>query len=239
MYIFVMKNFAKNIQYFFLSIKEALLAKQLGKHLDTKFSSSTSKTVISGTETLTITAKTNQNIELVKKNVSDIMSSCANNPQKLLEYIEAQGTKVYKLKNASKILKPIGEEEGLITQLKGVKAFYLNFLIKHKFGLSFTPAIVLSEGTIEPYYMLREFYKWYSLNMKLPGFNFEAQENFKKYLKNVNDPSIKKLNYRDMLELKEAIARDSEANEFVINAVKEKEGSTNVFKKMNNGGASI
>ena len=75
--------------------------------------------------------------------------------------------------------------------------------------------------------------------MKLPGFNFEAQENFKKYLKNVNDPSLRKLNYKSMLELKEAIARDSEANEFVINAVKQKEGGANVFKKMNNGGANI
>lgn len=42
-----------------------------------------------------------------------------------------------------------------------------------------------------------------------------------------------------MLELKEAIARDSEANEFVINAVKLKEGGEKVFKKMNDGGANI
>lgn len=234
-----MRNFAKNIKYCFLSIKEAMLAKKLGKHLETNFSNETSKTIISSTETVTLNSQTNKTIETVKKNVMDIMTACANNPQKLLEYIEAQGTKVYKIKNAGKILKYIGEEEGLITQLQGFKAFYLNFFIKHKIGFNSTPAIVLSEGTIEPYYMLREFYKWYSLNMKLPGFNFEAQENFKKYLKNVNDPSIKKLNYRDMLELKEAIARDSEANEFVINAVKQKEGSANVFKKMNNGGASI
>ena len=99
----------------------------LGRHLDTSFSNSTSKTIISGTETVTLSAQTNQNIELVRKNVSDIMSACANNPDKLLEYIEAQGTKVYKLKNADKILKSIGEEEGLITPLKGYKALYLNF----------------------------------------------------------------------------------------------------------------
>lgn len=234
-----MKNISAKIKYFFLSVKENILAKMLGRHLDTSFSNSTSKTIISGTETVTLSAQTNQNIELVRKNVSDIMSACANNPDKLLEYIEAQGTKVYKLKNADKILKSIGEEEGLITPLKGYKALYLNFFIKHKIGFTSTPAIVLSEGIIEPYYLLREFYKWYSLNMKLPGFNFEAQENFKKYLKNVNDPSIRKLNYKSMLELKEAIARDSEANEFVINAVKQKEGGANVFKKMNNGGANI
>lgn len=211
----------------------------LGKNLDTSFSNSTSKTIISGNETFTLSAQTNQNIELVKKNVADIMYACSNNPEKLLEYIEAQGTRVYKLKNAGRILQSIGEEEGLITSLKGYKAFYLNFFIKHRISFNSTPAIVLSKGTIEPYYMLREFYKWYSLNMKLPGFNFEAQENFKKYLKNGNDPSLKKLNYRAMLELKEAIARDKEANEFVLNTVRSKEGGSNVFKKMNNGGASI
>lgn len=211
----------------------------LGKNLDTSFSNSTSKTIISGNETFTLSAQTNQNIELVKKNVADTMYACSNNPEKLLEYIEAQGTRVYKLKNAGRILQFIGEEEGLITSLKGYKAFYLNFFIKHRISFNSTPAIVLSEGTIEPYYMLREFYKWYSLNMKLPGFNFEAQENFKKYLKNGNDPSLKKLNYRAMLELKEAIARDKEANEFVLSTVRSKEGGSNVFKKMNNGGASI
>lgn len=122
-----MKNISAKIKYFFLSVKENILTKMLGRHLDTSFSNSTSKTIISGTETVTLSAQTNQNIELVRKNVSDIMSACANNPDKLLEYIEAQGTKVYKLKNADKILKSIGEEEGLITPLKDIKLYILTF----------------------------------------------------------------------------------------------------------------
>lgn len=234
-----MKKFSQKAVYFFLSIKEKFLSKMLGKHLDTSFTNSTSKTIISSTETFTLSAETNKNIELVRKNVADIMSACANNPDKLLEYIQAKGTRVYKLRNASKILNAIGEEEGLITHLKGFKAFYVNLFIKHTFDFESTPAIVLSIGTIEPYYMLREFYKWYSLNMKLPGFSFEAQENFKKYLKNVNDPALKKLNYKSMLDLKEAIARDSEANDFVLKNVRSKEGGSNVFKKMNNGGGTL
>ena len=47
------------------------------------------------------------------------------------------------------------------------------------------------------------------------------------------------MNYREMLELKEAIARDKEANSFVINLLKEKEGSENIFKKLNRGGGTI
>lgn len=234
-----MKNFVKNIKYTILSIREKVLSKILSKHLDTSFTNSTSKTVISSTETVTFSTETEKNIKLVYDNVSDIMKTCENNPIKYLEYIEAQGTKVFRIRNASKILEKINEDEGLITELHGKKALYLNFAISRSISLTFKPAIVMGFGKIEPYYMLREFYKWHSLKMGLPGFDFEAQENFKKYLKNVNDPSIKKLNYKAMLELKEAIARDSEANEFVINAVKAKEGGENVFKKMNDGGANI
>lgn len=234
-----MKNFAKNIKYSLLSIREKVLSIFLSKHLDTTFINSTSKTVISSTETLTLSTETEKNIQTVLENVADIMKTCENNPQKYIEYIEAQGTKVYKIRNASHILGKINEEEGLITELNGKKALYLNFILERKISFTFKPAVVMSFGEIEPYYMLREFYKWYSLKMGLPGFNFTAQQNLKKYLKNTNDPSIKKLNYKAMLELKEAIARDSEANEFVINAVKAKEGGENVFKKMNDGGANI
>lgn len=234
-----MKNLGKSIKYSILAVKEMFLRTILSKHLDTSFSNSTTKTMISSTETITFSSETEKNIQLVKQNVSDIMKSCNNNPQKYIEYMEAEGTKVFRRKEAFKFLNKINEEEGLITELKGKKALYLNFILGQGFSTTFKPALVMSIGEIEPYYMLREFYKWYSLKRGLPGFNFTAQENFKKYLKNINDPSIKNLSYKDMLELKEAIARDSEANDFVINAVKEKEGSEKVFKKMNNGGAEI
>lgn len=234
-----MKNLGKSIKYSILAVKEMFLRTILSKHLDTSFSNSTTKTMISSTETITFSSETEKNIQLVKQNVSDIMKSCNNNPQKYIEYMEAEGTKVFRRKEAFKFLNKINEEEGLITELKGKKALYLNFILGQGFSTTFKPALVMSIGEIEPYYMLREFYKWYSLKRGLPGFNFTAQENFKKYLKNINDPSIKNLSYKDMLELKEAIARDSEANDFVINAVKAKEGSEKVFKKMNNGGAEI
>lgn len=234
-----MNKLSKNIKYLILSIRETFLRTMLSKHLDTKFSNATTKTMISSTETVTFSSETEKNIQLVKQNVSDIMKSCNNNPQKYIEYMEAEGTKVFRKKDAFKFLNKINEEEGLITELKGKKALYLNFILRQGFSTTFKPAIVMSIGEIEPYYMLREFYKWYSLKRGLPGFNFTAQENFKKYMKNANDPSIKNLSYKEMLELKEAIARDYEANDFVINAVKEKEGSEKAFKKMNNGGAEV
>ena len=235
----MMNKLNKNIKFIILSIREKFLKTMLSKHLDTSFSNSTTKTMISSTETVTFSSETEKNIQLVKQNIADIMKSCNNNHKKYIEYMEAEGTKVFRKKDAFKFLNKINEEEGLITELKGKKALYLNFILGQGFSTTFKPAVVMSIGEIEPYYMLREFYKWYSLKIGLPGFNFTAQENFKKYLKNINDPTLKNLSYKEMLELKEAIARDSEANDFVINAVKEKEGSEKVFKKMNNGGAEI
>ena len=234
-----MNNFSKKFKYFILGMREKFLHTMLSRHLDTSFTNSTSKTIISGTETVNYSTETQKNIKLVKENVTEIMKSCGNNPQKYLEYMEAEGTKVFRVSNAEKILQKINEDEGLITELKGKKAFYLNFILGQGFSTNFKPAVVMGIGEIEPYYMLREFYKWYSLKKGLPGFNYTAQENFKKYLKNINDPSLKKLNYRAMLELKEAIARDSEANEFVINAVKADEGAKKAFKKLNDGGAEV
>ena len=87
--------------------------------------------------------------------------------------------------------------------------------------------------------LLREFYLWYSLKMKLPGFDFKTQEKFKKYLKYSQNASFKKLSYEEMIKIKEAIARDKEANEFVMQVIREKDGGANVFGKMTTGGANI
>lgn len=238
-YTFFMKNLSKNIKYFILSIQEKFLEKRLKPHMQKSFENAGSKTIISGEETVTLNSENEKKIQLVQKNISDIAKSCGNNPHKLLDYIMAKGTKIYRVKNAVKILDKIGEEEGFITALEGKKALYLNIRILKHLSMSTEPMFVMGTGEIEPYYMLREFYKWYSMHMGLPGFNFTAQENFKKYLKNINNPDFKKMNYRDMLELKEAIARDKEANAFVMDFIKEKEGSENIFKKLNKGGGTI
>ncbi len=234
-----MKKWLKNLKYLMLSFQERRLTNKLKPHLEKSFTNKTSKTILSGSETVVLNSETERKIKQTQQSVSDISKSCANNPQKLLDYIQAKGTKIYRIKNAEKILNKIGEEEGLITELEGFKAFYINLHILKKFSFHTDPMFIMSIGEIEPYYMLREFYKWYSMQIGLPGFNFTAQEHFKLYLKNINDKTFGKMNYREMLELKEAIARDKEANSFVINLLKEKEGSENIFKKLNRGGGTI
>lgn len=234
-----MFKFAKKIKFFILSLQDKMLSRKLAPHLEKSFSNKDSKIVLSGSETLTLNSETNRKIELVKQGVSDIVKSGFENPQKLLDYIAAKGTEVFRVKNAVKILEKINEHEGLITELHGAKALYLNIFVKKKLSTRTKPMFVIGTGEIEVYYLLREFYLWYALQIGLPGFNNSAQENFKKYFKNPNDKGFKSLNYKAMSELKEAIARDGEANEFVMNLIKEKDGGKNIFNKLNKGGGTV
>lgn len=234
-----MNKLLRKILYYFLSIQEATLSRRLDKSLKTSYSNKTSKTIFSSTEHMTLTLETEKNKELVRKNVEDIVKNCQNNPCKLLDYILAAGTKVYKINNADKILSAIGENEGLICELKGLKALYLNLFTTSKFSLAFQPAFVMREGNIEPLYMLHQFYKWYSLKLNLPGFDYKAQENFKKYLKNVNDKTLNNLSMEDTLALTEAVARDQEATDFALSFAQKTEGAKKVHKKMTEGGADI
>lgn len=231
-------NTFQKIIYFFLEIQEKQLSKKLSKHLKASSSNSTSKTVVSSSVTMTLNSKTEQNKELVRKNVQDIVKSCENNPEKLLKYIESKGTKIVKLDNADKILNVIKEEEGLITSQEGLEAIYINIISKSGFSLKSKPVFIMRNGKIDPYYMIHQFYKWYSLNMNLPGFDYMSQKLFKIYL-NSNDTILSNLNLDEMTGLKEAINRDQEATTFALEIAKSKEGSKKVLEKMQDGGANI
>lgn len=234
-----MKNFIRNFLYYILQIREKTLVFRLDKSLKSSYSNKTSKTILSSTEHMTLTSQTQKNIELVKKNIEDIVNGCKNNPQKLLEYVSAAGTKVIKLDYADKILKAIGEEEGFITELKGIKALYLNLYTNSGFSFKSHPIFVLRNGEIEPLYMLHHFYKWYSMKTGLPGFDYKSQQNFKKYLKNINDPTIANLSIEATLALQEAVTRDKEATEFALEFAKKSQGAKNAHQKMLDGGANV
>ena len=231
-------NTFQRIIYFFLDLQEKALRRRLSKHLKTSSKNSTSKTVVSSSVTMTLKSETEKNIELVKKNVSDIVKTCENNPEKMLEYVKSKGTKIVKLDNADKILNVIKEEEGLITQLEGLEALYINAVCGCKISLKSKPMFVMRKGEIDPYYMAHQFYKWYSLEMGLPGYDFMSQKIFKIYL-NSDGAILSNLTLDEMTGLKEAINRDKEATDFALSLARQKEGSKKVIKKMQDGGANI
>lgn len=231
-------NILQKIVYFFLEKQEKTLTKRLSRHLKTSSSNSTSKTVVSKGVTMTLNAETEKNKDLVLKNVSDIIKSCNNDISKLLAFIESKGTKIVRLDNADKILAVIKEEEGLITPLEGIEAFYINLVTNSGLSLKSKPMFVMRNGQIAPYYMAHQFYKWYALQMKLPGFDFMSQKIFKIYL-NSDGAMLSNLTLDEMTGLKEAIARDQEATAFALDLAKQKEGSKKVLEKMQGGGANI
>ena len=231
-------NTFQKIVYFFLEMQEKSLRRRLSKHLKTSGANSTSKTVFGKGVTMTLNAETQKNIELVRKNVADIVNTCANNPEKLLQFAESKGTKVYKIDNADKILNIIKEEEGLITPLEGIEALYINIITNSGFSFKSKPMFIMRNGSIDPYYMVHQFYKWYAMEMKLPGFDFMSQKIFKIYL-NSDGALLSNLNLDEMIGLKEAINRDREATDFAIQLAKTIEGSKKVLEKMQGGGANI
>lgn len=230
-------NIFQQIIYFFLERQEKALSKKLSKHLKISSSNKTSKTILSKDVTVTFSAETEKNKELVKKNVEDIVKSCNNDPAKLLAFAESKGTKVFKIDNADKILSVIKEEEGLITELEGIEALYINIVTNSGFSFKSKPMFIMRNGPIDPYYMTHQFYKWYALNMGLPGFDFMSQKLFKISL-NSDGAVFSNLNLDEMTGLKEAIARDQEATSFALELAKSKEGSKNVIDKIKNDGSA-
>lgn len=199
-----------------------------------------SKTIISDGANVTINSKSKELASQVERSVRLIVKQTNCDGQKLLGYVRAEGTKVYTIFNAEKLLKNIGEEEGLICEKKGFDALYLSFVTMSGLRLKTEPMFVFGKKNPERYLVLYNFYKWFSLKSGLGGFEGEIVKKYNKFIKNINKADINKLPLEQILGLQEAIARDSEATDFVLNYEKENEVSKKVSDKISqDGGANI
>ena len=235
-----MSEMFKKIKYFFLALKEKDLQEKLKKTTKKSFTNKTSKKVIGGAADLILNSEPLNLVDEVTEKVSSIVKKTNCNPDELLAYVKAAKTPVYKIANADKILNLIKEEEGLIYEKRGIEAFYLSMVTGR--GISFkTPAMfVLRDGVIDKFYMLHNFYRWYSLKSGLPGFEPDVQQNFKTFLFDNSDDAMKRFSMEEIISLKEAIARDQEATAFVLEYTKQVDGSKKVIDKIkNDGGANI
>lgn len=239
-----MFDFIQKIIYSILEIQEKLLRKKLKRNFKSSYSHSTSKRVFGNGASLVLTSQTEKNKEKVKGNIELIIKKYGSNPDKLLEFVQKNGTKVYKVTFADKIVKHIGHEEGFISSLKGIKAVYITLCLKSlgqniQISLKTEPMFVLRNLPLDNCYFIQQFYKWYGAKYNLPGYDTESQENFQKFLSPSNDDKLKELSIDEILGLKEAIARDVEAINFVVELAKSTTGSKNALKKVTTGGASV
>lgn len=232
-----MEKLIKKITEWIFICQEKFYEKKYKKHLaNVKYSvsNSTTKTHTQAGIKLTLNSKTEQNKKILNKEVKEIVSKNLQTPSALLDYIEENGTKVYRIPYAKKLLTLVGEQEGFITPITGINAFVLNLVLEKKFALKTAPMFILSTGQINIYNMAHQFHKWYGYRMGLPGFDDEAQEKFKKIFDYEIDANAELLSYEEILSLKEAIHRDVEAIDFVINLAKESEGAKKAFKNIKN-----
>lgn len=235
-----MKNIIKKIKYFFVSQQEKNIQNKLKKTTKRSFTNKTSKTIFGTAANVTLNTETQKLVELVKTNVATIIKKVDCNPDELLNYVKAANTPVYKINNADKLLGFIQEEEGIIYEQEGITALYLSIITGQGIKFKTQPMFILRDGEIDKYYMLHHFYRWYSIKSNLPGFEYSVQKKFKQFIVDNSDEMLKKFTMEDIVALKEAIARDQEATEFVLEYTKQVEGSKNVIDKIkNSGGANI
>ena len=239
-----MFDFIQKLMYSILALQEKILSKKLKRNFKSVYSNTTSKKVFGMAASLELNSQTEKNKVKLESDVITLLKKYENKPQNLLEFIERSGTKVYKIPFADKILELINNEEGFVASKTGSKALLINVVIslftkeKIKLSLKTQPMFILRDLPLDSYYMIQQFHKWYAMKLNLPGFDPESQNNFQKFL-NSNDEDTKSLSVEEILGLKEAIARDVESINFIIDLAKSTTGSRNAMKKMTSGGASI
>lgn len=192
--------------------------------------------------TVELTGGLEQEIEKRDFFTKNIVKKYLNNPDGMLEYVNEHGTRVYRLDYADIFLDFIKEEEGFVLPKKGWKAFYLNILLlifckeKPEKLFSTEDMFVLRNMPVNVYTMLHQFHKWMSFKMNLPGCEDETQELLRDMMYNRTGSGVMSID--EILALKEAIARDREAIDFVLQLAKENEGAKSALNKLKDEGSA-
>lgn len=193
-------------------------------------------------DSLKLVGSRKQEMDEVNKDASYLVKEHLNNISGLLEFIERRGTKVIAHKNADKVIKLFGEIEGFIPPIKGFKAKLLTIMFKAigawtgPITNETPPLFVFGEAEPPMGYMVHQIHHWLSFNKGLPGYTEETMNNFKK----IFDPSfgvedVQKMSKQEIIELREAIARDQEALDFVQKMAEEIFKPQDVLKGIKDG----
>lgn len=171
-----------------------------------------------------------------------ILKRYIKEPQKLLEFIESKGTPVLAVPNIDKILRLIGEDEGFLTPLKGFKALILTIGInilspgQIQIGAKTPEMFLVRNLNLNIFCLAHQFHHWIGYKRQLPGYDEVTIEMFKKiWIMDKTQGAYEKLSLDEILCLKDAIARDKEAIEFVQQFARENAGSKKALEKIKDG----
>lgn len=225
----------KSIIYNILSVQEKILRKNLSRTLGVKNTSKRKRHFIEGC-TLDLNSLADEEKQKLEDEITNILKSYDYEPEKILSYIKKQGTDVFYIENADKILNPLGYNEGFIPPYTGAKALYLSLAARKQFGFKTNEMFVLSKGSINKYYFIYNFYNWYAFKHNIEGLDRESQELLTKYL--YTDANTKELQLADIYKLKDAIRQDKSAIEFVVKLCRNYDGAKQALNKMENEGSA-
>lgn len=205
------------------------------------YKNSTTKHSITGCCTLKLSTKTEEIKKEIHAELKAKIKKYITTPEKLLQYYQLKGIKVYRIKNAENLLSKLGEEEGFITPLKGIKAILVNCLITKEFNFSTKEMLIFDTGKLEIYTLSRALYKYYGYKKNLPGYDYKSQEVFKNiYSKRKNsNKAFEKCSIQDILACKEALARDIESIKFTVELSNEYQNAKAALKKLKESSANI
>ena len=217
------------------------------KAASTFFKSSTTKRMVTSCCSLNLSAETEAKKKALHEKLKALVKKYINTPEKLIQYLKAQGVVIYKMPFAEKILTSLGEEEGFIIPLKGFKALVLNFFVgllcegRIKISTKTLPMMVFDKKVVEIYTIARAAYKYYGFKNEMPGYDYQSQTVFKRvYNKRKSSVSpFASCSIQDMYACKEAIARDIESINFTIELSVEYENSKKALKKLKENSANI
>lgn len=227
-------KFIKRISFTILSWQSDYLQNRLKR----KYGYSPNKSIKGCT--LELKDKEKVTLELLNKEVREILKKCKNDPQKILDFIKEHGTEVYVAKNAKKFLNAINENTGFITERSGFNALVISYLTENRLKLKTKPMIIIDSDELSLYYIIHDLHRWCAMKNKLPGFEEKAQRLLLKINDKNEDKIIAKLSKDDMKKLSQAIARNVQSINFIGQYTKENEGSKKALKKIQtDDGASI
>ena len=227
----------KNIIYNILSLQEKYLRHQLSKTIGAKHTSKRKRRYSNGC-LLDLSSLADVEKQKFEEELTVILKRYDFEPEKILEYISAQGTPVYYIDKASSILNPIGENEGFIYPAEGLRALYISLVVSKKAAFKTNEMFILSKGTINKYYFIYHLYNWFAFKHNISGLDRESQELLKKYL--FEDADVNKLQLSEIYKLKDAIKQDKSSIEFVIKLCRNYEGTKQALDKMkNSNGANL
>ncbi len=225
----------KNIIYWFLSVQEKILKHRLSKTLGVKNASKRKRHYNNGC-TLDLNTMADIEKQKLEDEINLILKKYNYEPKEILNYIRNQGTKIYFVDNASKLLNPIGENEGFIYPASGSLALYLSLAAEKKPRLKTDEMFVLSKGEINKYYFIYHFYNWFAFKHGIAGMDANSQKLLKKYL--YSGVETKELQLSEIYQLKDAIKQDKASIEFVVKLCRNYDGAKQALDKMKNKGSA-